>query len=227
MPQHFHVQLDSETTTVERRRLAGDAFNSSWSPGDQLPDLIVSAIEAFDAAVPPSNKARSVALKLYEALQPRFTQLDPAATPPGEECPMQVCAACAIQDDQDRFLLGWHVKHKGWEFPGGKKKPGENAVRCVVRETVEETGLGLDLDTLQLVTCYEQNGWLTLLYRARPVDPAAVRDCEPDKHHSFRYFSLAELPKPLTYEVDEDLMHVIAETKPESTLIRSAMKQRF
>ncbi|MCC6485264.1 MAG: (deoxy)nucleoside triphosphate pyrophosphohydrolase [Armatimonadetes bacterium] len=32
-----------------------------------------------------------------------------------------------------------------WEFPGGKRKPGESYAQCVVREVLEETGLNVEV----------------------------------------------------------------------------------
>ena len=56
---------------------------------------------------------------------------------------MQVCAA--VIQRTDRFLLA--TRHAGshlaglWEFPGGKRKPGETALVCIRRELDEELGL--------------------------------------------------------------------------------------
>ena len=42
---------------------------------------------------------------------------------------------------RDRAWLMVRNRHRGWEFAGGKLKPGETSKDAVVRECAEETGL--------------------------------------------------------------------------------------
>ncbi|WP_425449645.1 NUDIX hydrolase [Dethiothermospora halolimnae] len=39
-----------------------------------------------------------------------------------------------------KYVMTYHNKRKGWEFPKGKREKGETPLECALRETLEETG---------------------------------------------------------------------------------------
>lgn len=65
--------------------------------------------------------------------------------------------AGALFDDQGRVLLAQRPSHKhmagGWEFPGGKREPGEERIDALRRELHEE--LGVDVYNAEPLICYD------------------------------------------------------------------------
>lgn len=59
--------------------------------------------------------------------------------------------AALIMDEYGRVLATQCAPHKhggGWEFPGGKIEPGEEAAAAVVREIAEELSLNVEVGRL-------------------------------------------------------------------------------
>ncbi|HVU89069.1 MAG TPA: (deoxy)nucleoside triphosphate pyrophosphohydrolase [Pirellulales bacterium] len=58
-----------------------------------------------------------------------------------------VFVAVAVVEDRGCYLIGQRppgVPLAGlWEFPGGKRRPGESAAQAAERETLEETGVAV------------------------------------------------------------------------------------
>src|SRR6476620_2328130 len=67
----------------------------------------------------------------------------------------------------DQWLLTKH-KERGWEFPGGKREPGETIEEAAIREVEEETGA--KLKTLHFIGEYEvtdkENSFVKAIYYA-------------------------------------------------------------
>ena len=54
-------------------------------------------------------------------------------------------AAVAIHDEQGRVLLCLHADKNIWVTPGGLIEPGEQPAAAAMRETLEETGLEIQI----------------------------------------------------------------------------------
>ena len=65
----------------------------------------------------------------------------------------------------DQWLLTRH-KERGWEFPGGKREPGETLEEAALREVEEETGA--KLKNLQFIgeyeVTYENNSFVKAIF---------------------------------------------------------------
>ncbi|MGC4885682.1 NUDIX hydrolase [Micromonospora sp. DT227] len=56
-------------------------------------------------------------------------------------------ASAIVLDDDDRVLLVRHLKSGLWLYPGGHLEGDEEPAAAAVRETVEETGLAVEVIT--------------------------------------------------------------------------------
>jgi mutator protein MutT len=65
-----------------------------------------------------------------------------------------------------------------WEFPGGKKLPGESWEGCVKREVWEELGLTIEVEELMAMATHREGDQTTVLhfFRCIPIsgEPKAV-----------------------------------------------------
>ena len=55
----------------------------------------------------------------------------------------------AVAFSGDSFMMVLNTRRKGWEFPGGRVKPGEDPQAAILREFLEETGHVLNIDGRQ------------------------------------------------------------------------------
>ncbi|WP_447972699.1 (deoxy)nucleoside triphosphate pyrophosphohydrolase [Nitrospira sp. Kam-Ns4a] len=70
-------------------------------------------------------------------------ELQPASHVPRPESPIQVAAGLIVRDGRYLITLRRRGTHLGglWEFPGGKREPGESLEDCLRRELREELGI--------------------------------------------------------------------------------------
>lgn len=62
--------------------------------------------------------------------------------------PLMLTSAAVVVMDRDRLLVGRHRNGDAWVIPGGAIDPGETPAEAAIRETLEETGLEIEITGL-------------------------------------------------------------------------------
>lgn len=83
----------------------------------------------------------------------------------------KVVAGTIPQEDNQVYLLrrGLEPRRGTWTFPAGYLEWGETTEEAALRETLEETGLGVDLESLLNVYSRPEAGVVVVVYLARVV----------------------------------------------------------
>lgn len=116
--------------------------------------------------------------------------------PPDSATP--TCIGIALVERDGCYLIRQRPAAAGsplpgyWEFPGGKREPGETAESAARRECREEAGLDVAIRGLRMVVNHAYpHGLLELsFFDATPLDRAA----EPDPAAGFRWVPANDLP---------------------------------
>lgn len=103
-----------------------------------------------------------------------------------------------------------------WDLPGGKSEPGEPVTRTAVRELVEETGLVVREEALEVVHVIHgawgveaPGGFLVVVFVTDEWDGRAVNR-EPGKHSEVRWADVGSLPGPFVKSSDSALRAYLA-----------------
>jgi 8-oxo-dGTP diphosphatase len=109
-----------------------------------------------------------------------------------------------LVDESGRLLLTLRLRPPeagSWSIVGGKLDFLETLEQCAVRETFEEVGAAISIDSLLCVTDHlvpdEGQHWVSPAFLAR-VSSLDTRNCEPEKTQEVRWFPLDNLPVNLT-----------------------------
>ena len=118
---------------------------------------------------------------------------------------VRVSAVSLVKDSLGRFLLQKRSDNGWWGLPGGKLEPGETFKQCVVRETLEETGIFVE--PTELVKIYDDpkdltcviypNGdfvqYISALFYCKKISGYLRLSKEST---DIGYFSMDDLPNP-------------------------------
>ncbi|MBB6214636.1 8-oxo-dGTP diphosphatase [Anaerosolibacter carboniphilus] len=100
----------------------------------------------------------------------------------------------------EKLIMAYHPKRKGWEFPGGKLEPDESIETCGIRESYEETGAvvrKLILLGKFIITTQEKKITSAIFYgEAEVIHPLPV-DSEMEKVEEFD-----GLPENISFDDD-------------------------
>ena len=97
-----------------------------------------------------------------------------------------------IFDKQKRVLLCHRRDMDVWNLPGGGMEPGELPTETAIRETLEETGLHVEIERLVGVYNKSNKKELVFVFTAIPNSGKLTLNDEADK---LAYFALDEFPK--------------------------------
>ena len=96
-----------------------------------------------------------------------------------------------ILNDQGHVLLGHRRDMDAWDLPGGSVESGELPTEAAIRETLEETGLRVEVE--RLVGIYGKAGRDELVF-AFACAVVSGRLMTTDETDQCRYFPLDQLP---------------------------------
>ncbi|MGK9267736.1 NUDIX domain-containing protein [Bacillus inaquosorum] len=109
-----------------------------------------------------------------------------------------------ILNEKQELLLVLRKKEpeaNHWSIPGGKVEWMENVEDTVIREIKEEVGVTIQIDSLLCITNHilpeEETHWVCPTYKSR-IHKGTVKNCEPEAIIDIGWFSLQEMPTPLT-----------------------------
>ena len=116
-----------------------------------------------------------------------------------------------VRNAKGEFLMGLRTKNSRnepgkWTFPGGCVEFGETLEQCAVREAKEEFGIDVSVVRLLGVIDHlipeERQHWVNPVVEAR-IAGGEPRIMEPHKMSGFGWFSLSELPKNITSNLEK------------------------
>lgn len=99
----------------------------------------------------------------------------------------------------------------GWfDTPSGKTDIGESPQDAAVREAMEEAGITINPQSLELFHTYmnvTDEPWLGLMFRTREWEGVPTIN-EPDKCSQAGFYALEALPSPVTQQVQDALARI-------------------
>ncbi|MFL0797292.1 MAG: NUDIX domain-containing protein [Cellvibrionaceae bacterium] len=96
----------------------------------------------------------------------------------------------------DRFLLIRECKHgQLWYFPAGRVEPGEGIVEAAKRETLEEAGIGIQVNGVIRIehTPVAYGTRVRLILSAEPIDDSPPKSEPDDESLEARWFTLEDV----------------------------------
>ena len=96
----------------------------------------------------------------------------------------------------DAFLLVHEHKHgQRWFYPAGRVEPGETFIDAAVRETLEESGISVEIDGLIRIehTAETSHTRVRVLLTAHPVDDTPPKSIPDEESLEAGWFTLEEI----------------------------------
>lgn len=106
-----------------------------------------------------------------------------------------IASSCVI--DNNKILMVQENKNdiKGlWNLPGGKVKIGEDIKQAVIRETFEETGYNINLDSILLIQNYvTAKGVLLIIYFNSTLSNSEQKEFREEEIRNVKWYALEEI----------------------------------
>ena len=106
-----------------------------------------------------------------------------------------IASSCIVNNNKILMVQENKADIKGlWDLPGGKVKIGEDIKQAVVRETLEETGYNIKLNSILLIQNYVTNkGVLLIIYFNADLLDFKQKEFRKDEISSVKWLSLEEI----------------------------------
>jgi len=95
-----------------------------------------------------------------------------------------------------------------WSVPAGYVEPEEEIKQAAIRETLEETKIELDVASVKFLAAWPAHGGGIFYDYVAEIE----EELEPiidEEHSDWGYFSIDELPSPITNELRDDILKVL------------------
>ncbi len=106
-----------------------------------------------------------------------------------------IASSCVINNNKILMVQENKVEIQGlWDLPGGKVKTGEDIKQAVIRETFEETGYNIDLDSILLIQNYvTKKGVLLIIYFNAALSDSKQEEFRKDEISNVKWVTLEEI----------------------------------
>jgi 8-oxo-dGTP pyrophosphatase MutT (NUDIX family) len=93
-----------------------------------------------------------------------------------------------------------------WSVPAGYVEPNEEIKECAIRETFEETQIKLNPDDVRFLSAFPAHGAPGVFYDYICEIDEEVEPVIDEEHSEWGYFSIDEIPTPITDELRSDVI---------------------
>ncbi len=106
-----------------------------------------------------------------------------------------IASSCILNNNKILMVQENKVDIKGlWDLPGGKVKIGEDIKQAVIRETLEETGYNIELNSILLMQNYvTSKGVLLIIYFNAALQDLKQEEFRKDEISNVKWLSLEEI----------------------------------
>lgn len=132
----------------------------------------------------------------------RGTNSNPAFSGVLIKCKNKVLLCKRREDIPDTALPDY------WSVPAGYVEPEEEIKQAAIRETLEETKIELDVASVKFLAAWPAHGGGIFYDYVAEIE----KELEPiidEEHSDWGYFSVDDLPAPITKELHNDILKVL------------------
>jgi 8-oxo-dGTP pyrophosphatase MutT (NUDIX family) len=98
-----------------------------------------------------------------------------------------------------------------WSVPCGYVESGEDIKTAAIRETLEETKIKLNEDSVKFLSAYPAHNGVGVFYDYICEIENEIEPILDEEHSDWGYFGINEIPTPITDEMRNDVTLVLEE----------------